>query len=74
MMIQNYTKQIAQIYNPISLSGYRDYDIDLLQVITSQVDLISLDAMDAILPILKNLMANLKITLTNYQSKKESLS
>lgn len=52
-VLRNNTRDLAQAYNPLSLSGYRDYDLDFMQVITSHEDLLSLEVIEATLPIIR---------------------
>ena len=54
--------------NPISLRGFNEYDLDFLKIISSQVDILSLDVLDSTLPLLKIFVSNIKLTLTNYEN------
>jgi hypothetical protein len=73
--LRNYTRELAQAYNPLSLSGYRDYDLDFMQVITSHEDLLSLEVIEAALPIIRQLVgtSNIKVAQSNYLKQREKL-
>ena len=75
-VLRNYTRELAQAYNPLSLSGYRDYDLDFMQVITSHEDLLSLEVIEATLPIIRQLVGtnNIKVAQSNYLNQREKLA
>lgn len=63
--IKNLTLKIAQIYNPMSLSGRRTYDQSFLKFVTAQPDLMSEDVVDTIYDILSYQVGKLKTNQNN---------
>jgi hypothetical protein len=52
--MKNFTLELAKLYQPLSLSGYRTFDFEFLNLVTSSKDLMSDDTFDAIQAIVNN--------------------
>lgn len=52
--MKNFTLELAKFYQPLSLSGYRTFDFEFLNLVTSSKDLMSDDTFDAIQAIVNN--------------------